>query len=93
MGSFTVDPATLKEMASILSGLGQQMTAMKNLPASSAAQLGGAAVEQAVEDFCGDWQHGVSLLDQSLKALVTNLEQAAAAYATSDSHVATAAKT
>jgi hypothetical protein len=91
MSSFTVNPASLDAMAAVLGGLGQQMTAMQKLPASSAAALGGAQVEQAVEDFCSHWQHGVSLLDESLKGLVTNLERAAANYHTSDACIAQAA--
>jgi uncharacterized protein YukE len=91
MSSFTVDPASLQAMAGVLSGLGQQMSALQKLPASSAAALGGGQVEQALEGFCSHWQHGVSLLDESLKGLVSNLEQAAANYHTSDACIARAA--
>ncbi|MCL2418626.1 MAG: type VII secretion target [Conexibacteraceae bacterium] len=93
MSSFTVDPASLRAMATVLDGLGQQMSSMQKLPASSASVLGGAAVEQAIEDFCGHWNHGIDLLNQSLKGLTTNLEQAAANYHTSDACIATAAGT
>jgi hypothetical protein len=91
MSSFTVNPSSLDAMAAVLSGLGQQMTAMQKLPPSSAAALGGAQVERAVEDFCGRWQHGVSLLDESLEGLVSNLERAAANYHTSDACIAQSA--
>ncbi|MCL2769114.1 MAG: hypothetical protein FWD42_03270 [Solirubrobacterales bacterium] len=92
MSSFTVDPASLQEMAVVLGGLGQQMSAMQRLPAGSAAALGGAQVEQALEDFCSHWQHGVGVLDESLKGLVANLERAAANYNTSDGCIARAAR-
>jgi hypothetical protein len=93
MTSFTVNPASLDAMATVLSGLGQQMSAMQKLPDGSAAALGGAEVEHAVEDFCSHWQHGVSLLDGSLKGLVTNLYRAAANYHATDVCIARGTRT
>jgi hypothetical protein len=89
---FTVVPSTLTATAQALAPLGGELTALSKAPSTSSASLGGGGVESTVHDFYTQWAYAVGQLEKSMNNVVTNLQQAAANYNTSDACVVAGAQ-
>ncbi len=93
MSSFTVDPASLEVLAATLGQLCAQMESMPAVASGYQGLLGGRDLESEVEHFSSHWHYGLGQLEQHMRHVVANLQNASATYATSDAHVAQACGT
>ena len=62
MTTFTVDPATLQELSSTLSGIHSEMQTMHAVATGYEGLLGGSDLEGEVEHFCSHWGYGIGQL-------------------------------
>jgi hypothetical protein len=92
MATFTVDPGSLRALASTLGGLCSQLEEMQAVATGYDGLLGGRALEGEVEHFCGNWHYGIQLLEQHMQHVVQNLCKAGAAYASSEGHIVDACR-
>ncbi len=66
MATFTVDPATLRELSCTLSGIHSEMNAMHGVATGFEGLLGGGGLDGEVEGFCSHWGYGLGQMsDQS----------------------------
>ncbi len=75
MATFTVDPATLQELSSTLSGIHSEMQSMHGVATGYEGLLGGSDLEGEVEGFCSHWGYGISKLADHMTKVVRNLER------------------
>ena len=92
MATFTVDPATLHELSSTLSGIHSQMSDMHAVATGYEGLLGGGDLEGKVESFCSHWGYGIGQLGDHMSKVVGHLDAAAQCYGHSESTIAAAAK-
>lgn len=93
MTTFTVDPATLQDLSSTLSGVHAQMQAMHGVATGYEGLLGGSDLEGAVEGFCSRWGYGVTCLANDMGQVVEHLNAAFAGYTRSEEDIRKAAGT
>jgi hypothetical protein len=91
MATFTVDPATLHELSSTLSGVHSGMQAMHGVATGYEGLLGGSDLEGEVEHFCSHWNYGIGKLADHMGKVVAHLDYAAQGYAASEQRIVTAA--
>ncbi len=91
MTTFTVDPATLQELCSTLSGVHSEMQNMHGVATGYEGLLGGSDLEGEVEHFCSHWNYGIGQLADHMTKVVQRLNAAAQGYAKSEGYIATAA--
>ena len=91
MATFTVDPATLRELSGTLSGIHSQMQGMHGVASGYEGLLGGSDLEGEVEHFCSHWGYGIGKLADHMSQVVQRLDAAAAGYAKSEQDIAHAA--
>jgi len=92
MATFTVDPATLSELSSTLSGIHSQMQNMHGVATGYEGLLGGSDLEGDVQGFCSTWNYGIGQLGDHMAKVVQRLNYAAAGYGTSEQDIADAAQ-
>jgi hypothetical protein len=90
MATFTVDPATLQELSSTLSGIYSQMNSMHGVATGFEGLLGGSDLEGEVEGFCSHWGYGISQLGDHMQKVVERLNAAAATYGKSEHEIGAA---
>lgn len=90
MATFTVDPATLHELSSTLSGIHAQMQSMHGVATGFEGLLGGSDLEGEVEGFCSHWNYGIGLLGEHMQKVVERLNDAAATYGKSEQEIVAA---
>lgn len=88
MATFTVDPATLHELSSTLSGIHSEMQGMHGVATGYEGLLGGSDLEGEVSHFCSHWDYGIGKLADHMGKVVVRLDAAAAAYGKSEQDVA-----
>jgi len=91
MTTFTVDPATLQELSSTLSGIHSQMQDMHSTASGYEGLLGGSDLEGEVGHFCSHWGYGIGQLADHMTKVVERLNAAAQGYSKSEGYIATAA--
>jgi hypothetical protein len=84
MATFTVDPGTLQELSSTLSGIHSQMQSMHGVATGYEGLLGGSDLEGNVEHFCSHWGYGLSQLADHMGKVLQRLDAAAAGYGKSE---------
>jgi hypothetical protein len=92
MATFTVDPATLDELSSTLSGIHAEMQAMHGVATGYGGLLGGGDLEGEVEHFCSHWGYGIGKLGDHMGKVVERLKGAATTYGKSESEIQSACK-
>ena len=92
MATFTVEPATLAELSSTLTGIHSHMQNMQGVATGYEGLLGGSDLEGDVESFCGTWNYGIGQLGDHMKDVITHLDAAAAGYHKSEQDITDAAK-
>jgi hypothetical protein len=92
MATFTVDPATLSELSSTLSGIHSQMQNMHGVATGYEGLLGGSDLEGDVEGFCSTWNYGIGQLGDHMGKVVQRLDYAAAGYGKSEQDIGNAAQ-
>jgi hypothetical protein len=92
MATFTVDPATLQELSSTLSGIHSEMQAMHGVATGYEGLLGGPDLDGEVEGFCSHWGYGIGKLADHMTKVVEHLNAAAATYQKSETDIQTACK-
>jgi hypothetical protein len=92
MATFTVDPATLTELSSTLTGIHSQMQNMKGVATGYEGLLGGSDIEGQVESFCSTWNYGIGQMGDHMKDVITHLDASAQGYGISEGYIAKAAK-
>lgn len=88
MATFTVDPATLRELSSTLSGIHSEMQQMHGVAQGFEGLLGGSDLEGDVEHFSSHWGYGISKLADHMGKVVVKLDAAAEAYGKSEQDIA-----
>lgn len=91
MTTFTVDPATLHELSSTLSGVHSEMQNMHGVATGFEGLLGGSDLEGEVEHFCSHWNYGIGQLADHMSKVVERLNAAAEGYGKSEGYIETAA--
>jgi hypothetical protein len=91
MTTFTVDPATLQELSSTLSGVHSDMQNMLGVATGYEGLLGGSDLEGEVEHFCSHWHYGMGKLADHMSKVVERLNAAAEGYSKSEGYIAKAA--
>jgi hypothetical protein len=84
VATFTVDPATLRELSGTLSGIHSQMQSMHGVASGYEGLLGGSDLDGDVEHFCSHWGYGIGKLADHMTKVVQRLDAAAASYGTSE---------
>jgi hypothetical protein len=92
MATFTVDPATLSELSSTLTGIHSQMQNMHGVATGYEGLLGGGDLESEVGSFCSTWNYGIGQIGDHMKEVITHLDGAAGGYHQSEQDIANAAK-
>ena len=92
MATFTVDPATLSELSSTLTGIHSQMQNMKGVATGYEGLLGGSDLEGQVESFCSTWNYGIGQMGDHMKDVITHLDAASQGYGISEGYIVKAAK-
>ncbi len=92
MTTFTVDPATLQDLSSTLSGVHAQMQAMHGVATGFEGLLGGSDLEGEVEGSCSRWGYGITCLSNDMGEVVEHLNAAALGYSRSEQDIAKAAR-
>jgi hypothetical protein len=87
MATFTVDPATLSELSSTLSGIHSQMQSMHGTASGYEGLLGGNDLQGAVEGFCSHWGYGIGKLADDMTKVIQRLEFAATNYGKSEQDI------
>ena len=90
MATFTVDPATLHELSSTLSGIHQGMQNMHSVATGYEGLLGGPDLDGEVEHFCSHWNYGIGQLGDHMSKVVQRLNAAAAGYGKSEQEIVNA---
>lgn len=80
MVKFTVDPTTLADLSSSISGVHNQMQSMHGVATSYEGLLGGSDLEGEVESFCSHWSYGITCLSHDMATVVAALDNAANNY-------------
>ena len=91
MATFTVDPASLSELSSTLSGIHSQMQSMHGVATGYEGLLGGSDLEGGVGDFCQTWSYGIGQLGDHMTKVVQHLDAAATGYGKSEQAIGNAA--
>ncbi|HEX3688733.1 MAG TPA: hypothetical protein VHV28_03525 [Solirubrobacteraceae bacterium] len=91
MTTFTVDPATLQELSSTLSGIHSEMQNMHDVATGYEGLLGGSDLEGEVTHFCSHWNYGIGKLGDHMAKVVQHLDYAAQGYGTSEQAIVKAA--
>lgn len=91
MATFTVDPATLQELSSTLSGIHSEMQNMHGVATGYEGLLGGSDLQGDVEGFCSHWGYGIGQLADHMGKVVEHLNAAAATYQKSETDIQKAA--
>ena len=84
MTTFTVDPATLQELSSTLSGIHSEMQGMHGVATGFEGLLGGPDLEGEVEHFSSHWHLGIDRLKDHMTKVVQLLDMAGATYGKSE---------
>jgi hypothetical protein len=92
MATFTVDPATLSELSSTLTGIHSQMQNMHGVTTGYEGLLGGSDLEGEVEGFCSTWNYGIGQMSDHMTKVIQHLDGASAAYGKSERDISNAAK-
>jgi hypothetical protein len=92
MTTFTVDPATLRELSSTLSGIHSEMQTMHGVATGYEGLLGGSDIEGEVEHFCSHWNYGIGKLADHMSKVVQRLQAAAEGYGKSEQAISDACK-
>jgi hypothetical protein len=92
MTGFTVDPATLQELSSTLSGIHSEMENMHGVATGYEGLLGGSDLEGEVEHFCSHWNYGIGKLADHMSKVIERLDAAAAGYGKSERAISDACK-
>jgi hypothetical protein len=92
MATFTVDPTTLQQLSSTLSGIHAEMQSMHAVATGYEGLLGGSDLDGAVEGFCSRWGYGIGKLADHMTKVVEHLDAAAATYQKSETDIQTACK-
>jgi hypothetical protein len=92
MATFTVDPATLSELSSTLSGIHSDMQNMHGVATGYEGLLGGSDLEGEVEGFCKTWGYGIGQMGDHMTKVITHLDGASASYGQSEQYIVKAAK-
>jgi hypothetical protein len=87
MATFTVDPATLQELSSTLSGIHSEMQAMHGVASGYEGLLGGSDLEGEVGNFCSHWGYGIGQLADHMSKVLERLDAAAAGYGKSEQDI------
>jgi hypothetical protein len=87
VSQFVVDASTLQSLRTELGLLHTRLEAMPRLVDGFEGLLGGGNMDQAVEDFCTRWHHGVSQVAGEITDLMGGLEKAGDAYQRIDDRV------
>jgi hypothetical protein len=90
MTTFTVDPATLQELSSTLSGIHNEMQAMHGVATGFEGLLGGSDLDGQVEGFCSHWGYGIGKLGDHMTKVIEHLNAAAATYGQSETDISQA---
>jgi hypothetical protein len=91
MATFTVDPATLQELSSTLSGIHSEMQNMHGVATGYEGLLGGTDLEGEVQGFCSHWNYGIGQLSDHMGQVVERLNAAAQNYGKSEQEIQKAA--
>jgi hypothetical protein len=91
MTTFQVDPATLHELSSTLTGIHSQMQSMHGTASGYEGLLGGSDLQGEVEHFCSHWGYGIGQISDHMGKVVQHLNYAAQGYGTSEQAIVTAA--
>ena len=92
MATFTVDPATLQELSSTLSGIHSETENMHSVATGYEGLLGGSDLEGEVEHFCSHWNYGIGQLADHMSKVIERLDAAAAGYGKSEQAISDACK-
>jgi hypothetical protein len=92
MATFTVDPATLTELSSTLSGVHSQMQDMNGVATGFEGVLGGSDLEGDVSHFCSTWGYGISQMGDHMQKVVEHLDAASDVYGRSEEAISNAAQ-
>lgn len=87
MATFAVDPSSLKALSGTLSRIHAEMESMHGVVSGYEGLLGGSDLEGEVEHFCSHWNYGLQLLTDHMTKVVQRLDDAAAAYETSENEI------
>jgi hypothetical protein len=87
MTTFTVDPATLRELSSTLSGVHSEMQGMHGVATGYEGLLGGSDLDGEVEHFCSHWGYGIGKLADHMGQVVQRLDAAAVGYGNSEQYI------
>lgn len=91
MTTFTVDPATLRELSSTLTGIHSQMQSMHGTASGYEGLLGGSDLQGEVEHFCSHWGYGIGQISDHMGKVVQHLDYASQGYGTSEQAIVAAA--
>lgn len=91
MTTFTVDPATLRELSSTLTGIHSQMQSMHGTASGYEGLLGGSDLQGEVEHFCSHWGYGIGQISDHMGKVVQHLNYAAQGYGSSEQAIVAAA--
>lgn len=92
MATFTVDPATLSELSSTLTGIHSHMQNMHGVATGYEGLLGGSDLEGEVEGFCSTWNYGIGQMSDHMTKVIEHLDGASTAYGQSEGFIAKAAE-
>ena len=92
MSTFTVDPATLQELSSTLTGIHSNMSNMHAVASGYEGLLGGSDLEGQVGSFCSHWGYGIGKLHDHMGEVVQRLNYAHTTYNTSEQAIASASQ-
>ncbi len=92
MATFTVDPATLAELSSSLTGIHSGMQTMHGTASGYEGLLGGSDLEGEIGHFCSHWGFGIGKLQDHMGKVVERLNHAHDTYGRSEQSIAAAAQ-
>jgi len=80
MTEFSVDPATLQDLSTTLSGIHGQVQAMPGVATGFEGLVGGSDLEGEIGAFCSQWGFWITYLGDDLVAAVRHLNDACLSY-------------
>jgi hypothetical protein len=87
MATFSVDPSSLQSLSGTLSRIHAEMASMHGTVSGYEGRLGGGDLEGEIEHFCSHWAYGLQLLTDHMTKVVQRLDDAAAAYDSSENEI------
>lgn len=90
VGTYAVSPDELQALATAVASVRDQLEATRDLVDDVASALGSHEVASALQHFVSGWRDGRKQISTEVGALSQMLAQAAAAYADTDTSIASA---